>query len=47
MWSVGAGITISKIHIDYAYLNASAQDQLGATHRISISLLLDNPRWKR
>ena len=47
MWSVGAGITISKFRIDYAYLNANGQDQLGATHRISISLLLDNPRWKR
>ncbi len=47
MWSVGAGIWISKLRIDYAYLNASAQDQLGATHRISISLLLDNPKWHR
>ncbi len=47
MWSVGAGITIAKFRIDYAYLNASGQDQLGATHRISISLLLDNPKWKR
>ncbi len=47
LWSVGAGITFSKFHIDYAYLNASTQDQLGATHRISITFLLDNPKWKR
>ncbi len=47
MWSVGAGITISKLHIDYAYLGANAQDQLGATHRISISFNLQNPKWKR
>lgn len=47
MWSVGAGVTISKLHIDYAYLGANAQDQLGSTHRISISFLLDNPKWKR
>lgn len=47
MWSAGAGITLSKFHIDYAYLGANAQDQLGSTHRISISLLLDNPKWKR
>lgn len=47
MWSVGAGITISKLHIDYAYLGANAQDQLGSTHRISVSFLLDNPKWKR
>ncbi|HZK76354.1 MAG TPA: hypothetical protein VFD13_05540 [Candidatus Kapabacteria bacterium] len=47
MWSAGAGITFSKFHIDYAYLGANAQDQLGSTHRISISFLLDNPKWKR
>jgi len=47
MWSVGAGITISKLHIDYAYLGANSQDQLGATHRISISFDLDNPKWRR
>ncbi len=47
MWSVGVGVSISKLHIDYAYLGANAQDQLGATHRISVSFLLDNPKWKR
>jgi len=47
MWSVGAGITISKLHIDYAYLNASGQDQLGSTHRLSLSFVLTNPKWKR
>ncbi|HEY3875408.1 MAG TPA: PorV/PorQ family protein [Candidatus Kapabacteria bacterium] len=47
MWSVGAGIIISRLHIDYAYLGANAQDQLGATHRISISFDLQNPKWKR
>jgi hypothetical protein len=47
MWSVGVGVTISKLHIDYAYVGANAQDQLGSTNRISVSFLLDNPKWKR
>jgi hypothetical protein len=47
MWSVGAGISFSKLHIDYAYLGFNGQDQLGATHRVSISFLLDQPKWKR
>ncbi len=47
MWSVGVGLAISKLHIDYAYLGFNGQDQLGATHRISMSFLLDQPKWKR
>jgi hypothetical protein len=47
MWSVGVGVAISKLRIDYAYLGFNAQDQLGATHRISMSFLLDQPKWKR
>ena len=47
MWSAGAGVTISKLHIDYAYLAANALDQLGATHRVSLTFLLDNPKWRR
>ncbi len=46
-WSAGVGVTISKLHIDYAYVGANAQDQLGSTNRISVSFLLDNPKWKR
>jgi hypothetical protein len=47
MWSAGAGIAFSKFHVDYAYLGMNAQDQLGPTHRISFSILLDQPKWKR
>ena len=47
MWSAGAGIAFSKFHVDYAYLSMSGQDGLGPTHRISFSILLDQPKWKR
>ncbi len=47
MWSVGVGLAFSRLHIDYAYLGFNGQDQLGATHRISLSFLLEQPRWKR
>ena len=47
MWSVGAGVTFSKLHIDYAFLGFNGQDQLGNTNRISVSFLLDQPKWKR
>ena len=47
MWSAGVGVTIGKLHIDYAYLGANAQDQLGSTNAISLSFALENPKWKR
>jgi hypothetical protein len=47
MWSVGVGVTISKLRIDYAFLGFNGQDQLGNTNRISVSFLLDQPKWKR
>ena len=47
MWSAGAGIAFSKFHVDYAYLAMNGQDQLGPTHRISFSILLDQPKWMR
>lgn len=47
MWSAGAGFAFSKFHVDYAYLSMSGQDQLGPTHRVSFSILLDQPKWKR
>jgi hypothetical protein len=47
MWSAGVGIAIGKLRIDYAYLGANAQDQLGSTNRISVSFALENPKWKR
>ena len=47
MWSVGAGLSFKRLHIDYAYLGFNGQEQLGATHRISLSFLLEQPKWKR
>lgn len=47
MWSAGAGVLLGKFHIDYAYLGTSANDQLGATHRVSFTFLMDSPKWKR
>jgi hypothetical protein len=47
MWSAGAGVAFSKFHVDYAYLSMNGQDGLGPTHRVSFSILLDQPKWKR
>jgi len=47
MWSAGAGVSIGKLHVDYAYLAANGLDQLGSTHRVSLVFLLDQPKWRR
>jgi len=47
MFSVGAGIKLSKLNIDYSFLSFNRQDQLGNTHRISFGFSLEQPKWKR
>jgi hypothetical protein len=47
MWSVGAGLAFSRLHIDYAFLGFNGQDQLGNTHRVSVNFSLEQPRWQR
>ncbi len=45
--SVGAGISLPKLHLDYSFLSFSQQDQLGNTHRISFAFTLESPKSKR
>ncbi len=47
MFTVGAGIKLPKLAVDYAFQSFSAQDQLGNTHRISFSLIIEQAKWKR
>lgn len=48
-YTVGAGIKLPKLNIDYTFarFNASELDRLPDTHRISIILTLEEPRFLR
>jgi hypothetical protein len=48
-FTVGAGIKLPKLNIDYSFarFNASELDRLPDTHRISIILTLEEPRFLR
>ncbi len=45
--TLGAGIKLPKINIDYSFAKFDADDQLGNTHRISITFTLDEEKFKR
>jgi hypothetical protein len=47
--TVGAGIKLPKLNIDYSFarFSESADDRLPDTHRISITLTLEEPRFLR
>jgi len=47
MFTVGAGVRLPRLSIDYAFQSFNGQDQLGNTHRISFSLSLEQEKWKR
>jgi hypothetical protein len=47
MFTIGAGVHLPRLSIDYAFQSFSAQDQLGNTHRISFTLNLERDKWKR
>lgn len=47
MFTVGAGVHLPRLTVDYAFQSFNAQDQLGNTHRISFSLSLERDKWKR
>ena len=47
MFTIGAGIKLPRLSIDYAFQSFNAQDQLGNTHRISFTLSLEQEKWKR
>lgn len=46
-WSAGAGLAFGRLHIDYAFLSAPGDDQLGNTHRVSLTFSLEQPKWRR
>jgi hypothetical protein len=45
--TVGAGIHLRKLDIDYSFAKFDAADQLGNTHRISLRLTLEEDRYRR
>ncbi len=48
-FTLGAGINLPKVQIDYSYarFSASAEDRLPDTHRISLILTLEQPKFLR
>ena len=47
MLTIGAGVHLPRLNIDYAFQSFNNQDQLGNTHRVSFTLTLEQERWKR
>ncbi len=46
--SVGAGVRLPKLNIDYSFTNENTQlSGFGATHRISLMLTLEEPKFAR
>ncbi len=45
--TLGAGLHLPKLNIDYSFVKFDAQDQLGSSHRISILFTLENEKFRR
>lgn len=45
--TLGAGIHLRKLDIDYSFAKFDAADQLGNTHRISLRLTLEEDKYRR
>lgn len=45
--TLGVGLHLPKLNIDYSFVKFDAQDQLGNTHRISMMFTLETERFKR
>ncbi|MBW7889100.1 MAG: PorV/PorQ family protein [Bacteroidetes bacterium] len=45
--TLGAGIHLRKLDIDYSFAKFNAADQLGNTHRISLRLRLEEEKYRR
>jgi hypothetical protein len=45
--TIGAGIHLRKLDIDYSFAKFDAADQLGNTHRISLRLTLEEDKYRR
>lgn len=47
MMTLGAGIHLRKLDVDYSFSKFDAADQLGNTHRISLRLTLEEEKYRR
>jgi hypothetical protein len=45
--TLGAGVHLPKLNIDYSFMKFDRSDQLGSTHRISMTFTLETERYKR
>ena len=45
--TLGAGVTLPKINIDYSFAKFDGDEQLGNTHRISITFTIEEDKFKR
>src|SRR4030095_1341581 len=45
--TLGAGVKLPKLNIDYSFAKFDANDQLGNTHRISVMFTLEEEKFKR
>jgi hypothetical protein len=46
-WSMGAGLYLPKLSIDYSFAQFTAAQDLGRTHRISLMFTLESEQFKR
>jgi hypothetical protein len=45
--TIGAGIHLRKLDVDYSFAKFDAADQLGNTHRISLRLTIEEEKYRR
>lgn len=45
--TLGAGVKLPKLNLDYSFAKFDASDQLGNTHRISVTFTLEEDKFKR
>jgi hypothetical protein len=45
--TLGAGIHLRKLDIDYSFAKFNGDDQLGNSHRISLRLIIQEDKYKR
>lgn len=45
--TLGAGVKLPKLNIDYSFAKFDGTDQLGNTHRVSVMFTLDEEKFKR
>lgn len=46
-FTAGAGVYVHKLNVDYSFSSFDSVEELGNTHRISITLSLDDPRFPK